>query len=186
MVEWGVTESMGNTSIGTASVSEGDSKIHTVLLDSLERFTRYFYQVRTGEAFSEIQSFKTPPFSSDNESFRIIAMSDMQRDGSHPDKFREIVEDGIMDYLDDEVGGDITDNLALVMIPGDLVVNGNNYASWEQTFFQPSENLLSRIPVYPVPGNHETTPFTIFNISNCPITEQQDLQSTGGTRTIAM
>ncbi len=168
IVEWGLTDALGNTSIGTAENSVGDARIHEVELGNLERFTKYFYRVKTGAAVSEIYSFKTPPFSADNESFRIIAMSDMQRDGAFPNKFDEIIHDGIIDYLEDEIGGDLIDNLALVLVPGDLVVDGNNYASWEQTFFDPSQDLFGQVPVYPVPGNHENNSNYFFQYFKLP------------------
>ncbi|MEL6986651.1 MAG: metallophosphoesterase [Bacteroidota bacterium] len=120
----------------------------------------FFYTVKTGNAISDIFSFKTPPFASDQKSFRIIAMSDMQEDGSFPNKFQEMVHEGVLKYLENEFGGELIDNLALVMIPGDLVVTGNNYAQWENDFFDPSHGLFNHVPVYPVPGNHEqNTPF---------------------------
>ena len=43
---------------------------------------------------------------------------------------KEIVEEGVITYLEKEFGGNLTDHLALVMIPGDLVVNGNNFNQW--------------------------------------------------------
>ncbi|MEL7251243.1 MAG: metallophosphoesterase [Bacteroidota bacterium] len=110
--------------------------------------------MRTGTAVSEIHSFRTPPFACDERSFKLVAMSDMQRDGSFPDKFREIVEEGVIEYF---TAGDATleDALALVMIPGDLVTTGTNYNQWKNTFFDPSSTLFSHVPVYPVLGNHE-------------------------------
>jgi hypothetical protein len=168
IVEWGLTETLGNTSEGTAQVSVGDARIHEVKLENLERFTKYFYRVKTGEAISPIHQFKTPPFASDNEPVRIIAMSDMQRDGSFPNKFNEIIHDGVIDYLTEEIGGDVIDSLALVLIPGDLVVNGNNYSSWENTFFTPSEDLFSQVPLYPVPGNHENNSTYFFQYFKLP------------------
>ena len=168
VVEWGLTEELGNISFGTSEVSEGNSIINTVTIEGLNRFTKYYYSVGIGAAGSAIYSFKTPPFASDQESFRIIAMSDMQRDGAFPNKFNEIVHEGIIDYLDAEFGGDLVDNLALVMIPGDLVVTGSNYSQWEQHFFDPSHGLFNRVPVYPVLGNHEQNATYYFQYFKLP------------------
>lgn len=168
IVEWGLTDTLGNTAIGTADSSVNDARIHEVKIEGLTRFTKYFYRVKTGTAISNIYTFKTPPFASDNESFRIVAMSDMQRDGSFPNKFQEIVEDGVIDYLADEFGGETIDNLAFILIPGDLVSNGNNYASWENTFFDPAQSLFSEVPVYPVPGNHENNSNYFFQYFKMP------------------
>ncbi len=168
VVEWGLTEELGNISFGTSEVSEGNSIINTVTIEGLNRFTKYYYSVGIGAASSAIYSFKTPPFASDQESFRIIAMSDMQRDVAFPNKFNEIVHEGIIDYLDAEFGGDLVDNLALVMIPGDLVVTGSNYSQWEQHFFDPSHGLFNRVPVYPVLGNHEQNATYYFQYFKLP------------------
>ena len=105
IVEWGLTEDLGFETSGIAYTSEGAAFVHEVRLDGLERFTRYYYRVRTGTVVSEVHSFRTPPFASDEQSFRLVAMSDMQRDGSFPDKFREIVEEGVIEYL---TAGDAT------------------------------------------------------------------------------
>lgn len=168
IVQWGPTEALGNTVIGTSNVSQGASRIHEVQIENLERFTKYYYRAISGTDTTEVFNFKTPPFSSDNESFRIIAMSDMQRDGSVPNKFEEVINEGVIDYLEEEFGGDVVDNLALVMIPGDLVPNGNNYGQWENTFFDPSQNLFSHVPVYPVLGNHENNATYFFKYFKLP------------------
>lgn len=168
VVEWGLTEELGNVSFGSAEGTEGDAMIHTVTIEGLNRFTKYYYSVGIGAGSSAVYSFKTPPFASDQESFRIIAMSDMQRDGAYPNKFNEMVHDGVIDYLDAEFGGDLVDNLALVMIPGDLVVTGSNYSQWEQHFFDPSHGLFNRVPVYPVLGNHEQNSTYYFQYFKLP------------------
>lgn len=168
IVEWGLTESLGNSATGNAENSNGTAMIHTVQLYGLQRFTKYYYRVITEDAVSNIFHFKTPPFASDGENVRIVAMSDMQRDGAHPNKFEEIVHDGVLDYLSEEFGGDVEDNLALVMIPGDLVPTGNSYAQWEDYFFDPSHDLFNHVPVYPVPGNHEQNTNYFFQYFKLP------------------
>ena len=168
IVEWGLTDTLGNQSIGTAYNSDGTAMVHEVYIENLERFTQYYYRVKTGSTLSDIYSFKTPPFSSDHEPFRMVAMSDMQRDGAFPNKFQEIIEDGVIAYLDEEFGGALVDNLALVMIPGDLVSNGNDFNSWKNTFFNPAEKLFSQVPVYPVLGNHENNSSYYFTYFKMP------------------
>ncbi len=167
IIEWGLEETLGNIATGSSIVSQGNARIHEVSIEGLSRFTQYYYRIKTNTIESDIYSFKTPPFASDNESFKLIAMSDMQRDGSFPNKFNEIVEEGVIKYLTEE-SGELVDNVALIMIPGDLVVNGNNYNSWTTEFFTPSEKLISQIPVYPVPGNHENNANFFFQYFKLP------------------
>lgn len=168
VVEWGLSDQLGESTAGSMQTTQGGGNLHTVQLQGLERFTRYYYRVRTGSFVSDVYYFKTPPFASDNESFRFAAMSDMQRDGNNPTKWEEIVNDGVIAYLEDNFGSEISDELALLMIPGDLVDNGLNYNEWQNEFFGPASTLLSYVPVYPVPGNHELNTTFFFQYFNLP------------------
>jgi len=168
IVEYGQTDSLGTIANGVSYPSEENAFIHEVQLVGLERFTNYFYRVRTGNSLSEIYQFKTPPFSSNHKPTRIVAMSDMQRDNAFPNKFNEIVEEGVIDYFQETYGENITDHLALVMIPGDLVVTGSNYDQWKNHFFDPGQSLFSNVPVYPVLGNHEQNSTYYFQYFKLP------------------
>jgi hypothetical protein len=159
-VEWGTSSALGQTASGSYIVGGNNSRIHEVNLDGLEPNTRYFYRVHTGEMESETFDFLTPPNPSSEASFRLVAMSDMQRDSANPDKFREVVEEGVIDFFGEQFGGDLSSELAMVLVPGDLVVNGWEASSFKDEFFSPAKELLTRVPVYPVLGNHESnTPF---------------------------
>jgi len=169
MVEWGATNKLGQKTQGNAfDINFSESRVHEVTLDGLQRFTTYFYRVKTGMLRSEIYQFKTPPFANDGESFNIIAMSDMQIDHQHPDKFNEIVNNGIIPYLNLQFGNDLPNDLALVLVPGDLVENGSRYEQWQNDFFSPSQKLFSEVPVYPVLGNHERNSNYYFKYFSLP------------------
>ncbi|MDO1499520.1 fibronectin type III domain-containing protein [Winogradskyella maritima] len=100
IVEWGSSSKLGKKTNGISyDINFSASRIHEVKIEGLKRFTTYFYRVRTGKLVSDIFQFKTPPFGSDNQSFNMLAMSDMQIDGQFPDKFSEIVNDGILPFL---------------------------------------------------------------------------------------
>ncbi len=168
IVEWGLEANLGKSTSGTAVTTPDQSRMHEVLLEGLEHHTTYYYRVKTGLAQSEIYSFRTHGHASHEDDTHIVAMSDVQRDGNNPDKFREIVEEGIIEYFQQTFGGDIIDHLALVMIPGDLVNTGSNYAQWQTQFFEPSKELLARIPMYPVLGNHEANADYYFQFFRLP------------------
>ncbi len=168
-VEWGTTSKLGKKTEGKAeAVNFGESRIHEVKLEGLKRFTEYYYRIKTEKAVSDIFQFKTPPFAQDNESFNLIAMSDMQYDQEYPDKFSEIIEDGVLTYLKQEFKGTLPDNLAMVLIPGDLVENGTKYFQWKEHFFNPAEKLFAEVPVYPVLGNHEKNSLFYFKYFTLP------------------
>ena len=117
-VEWGLQLDLSNSNDGDSFNNYGSSKIHTVELTGLEPNTRYYYRVVIGEDnqfnYSDICSFITPPNPVSENPFTLIAMSDMQRDNSNPNKFYEIVHDGIIDYILDQHSDDLADELALV------------------------------------------------------------------------
>lgn len=169
IVEWGLTPKLGKKTKGIAyNVTFSASRIHEVKLEELERFTAYYYRVKTGTFSSDIYQFKTPPFASDNESFNILAMSDMQKDHNNPDKFSEVVNEGILPYLSKTFKGNLPNNLAMVMIPGDLVENGTKYEQWKNDFFNPAEKLFAEVPLYPVLGNHEGNSAFYFKYFSLP------------------
>ena len=168
VVMWGTDETLGNSSSGTSFSTQGSAMMHEVHLTGLDRFTTYYYRAVTGQASAQIQSFKTPPFASDEQSFRFVAMSDMQKSGSDPDKYDEIIHDGVLDYLEQNLTGVASEDLALVLIPGDLVDSGNIYDQWKEDFFQYSTDLFGKVPVYPVLGNHETNTQYYFQYFHLP------------------
>jgi hypothetical protein len=169
LVEYGSTTKLEKKAKGVAfDINFSSARIHEVKIEDLERFTDYYYRVRTGKAVSDIFQFKTPPFASDHQSFNMVAMSDMQIDHNNPDKWSEVVNDGLLQYLKKEMKGKLPDNLALVLLPGDLVENGTNYGQWRNDFFNPAEKLFSQVPVYPVLGNHEKNSIFYFKYFSLP------------------
>ncbi|XOV91267.1 MAG: fibronectin type III domain-containing protein [Bacteroidota bacterium] len=169
LVEWGTSPKLGKKTSGTAfPVNYSESRIHEVQLTGLEKLSMYYYRVKTGKAVSDIYQFKTPPEKSDHHAFQLAAMSDMQIDGGNPNKFAEIVQDGILHYLEHEFDGEVPENLALVMIPGDLVADGGQYYQWKEHFFDPAQDLFSEVPVYPVIGNHEKNSAYYFKYFSLP------------------
>jgi acid phosphatase type 7 len=162
LVEWGTTEDLGRFTQGTTDTEGGTGHVHSVQITDLSPGTRYHYRTRTGGTLSGTSHFVTPPAADDSSPFRIVAMSDMQRDDSHPDKYEEIVHDGIISYVSDNYGADLAEEIALVLVTGDLVDNGWMYKEWLDDFFAPGHALMSKVPFYPVFGNHEaSTP--LFN-----------------------
>ena len=169
VVEYGLTAKLGKKTKGISyDINFSESRIHEVKLTDLKRFTPYYYRVITGNVKSEVYQFKTPPFASDNKSFNIVAMSDMQYDSSEPEKFSEVVNQGVLEYIKKEYNGTLPNNLAMVMIPGDLVVTGSEYYQWKEHFFNPAEKLFAEVPLYPVPGNHERNSIFYFKYFSLP------------------
>jgi hypothetical protein len=169
LVEYGLSSSLGSSATGTnLTATDGVSKVHEVQLTSLTPNTKYYYRVKTGVTYSTINNFKTPQISSEDNTIRILAMSDMQIDTANPNIFLQIINNGVINYLNTNYGGDIADNLNMILIPGDLVASGTTYSQWEQHFFDPAQNLFQNVPVYPVLGNHEINSPNYFNYFHLP------------------
>lgn len=168
IVEWGITNELGSITEGTAESGFGLSYLHTVNLTELESNTQYYYRVVTDDAESDIFEFITPPLPGAEYSFHLIAMSDMQIDYGNPDKFYEIIHNGIIDYVYSEYSDNLSEGLQLILIPGDLVDYGWNYWSWEHEFFDPAYPLFSHVTMYPILGNHEANTNYYFSYFNLP------------------
>jgi len=162
-LEWGTDEGLGNVLDSEGVVSIGGA-MHDVLISDLTPDTPYYYRVSSGAATTLTYRFKTPPLPEAESDFSFVAMSDMQQSNNDPNVFDEIVHQGVLDYFD----GEASEEIALVLIPGDLVVNGNTYGQWSNDFFAPSHDLFSQVPLYPVLGNHEVNSTYYFQYFHLP------------------
>ena len=167
-VEWGPTEELGETASGHSHAGPGDHRHHKVQLIELMPATRYYYRVSFAGLRSEIHYFTTPPEVDSEAPTRFVAMSDMQRDGGNPDKYRQIIEEGVIPVITAEHGNDLSRALSMALIPGDLVHNGDVYSEWADTFFAPGAALMAHVPFYPVPGNHERDSEYFFDYFHLP------------------
>lgn len=168
LVEYGLTASLGQSAEGTRDDVPGGGWVHEVELAELEPYTRYYYRVTSGAAVSETTHFVTAPSVGSETSFRFVAMSDMQNDSSNPTIFNELVTDGILAFFEDRYDEDLTDALALTLIPGDLVENGTQRGDWHDQFWPAIAPLAAQIPTYAVPGNHEQNAAAFFEYFHQP------------------
>lgn len=131
-VEWGTSENFGNTTDATSQNSESGNYILTATLNQLNPNTKHYYRIVSGNTYSEMYSFYTENTTNNEASTKMIAMSDMQLDGSYPNKFYEVVHDGILTYVENKFGGEVNESIDLILIPGDLVDNGLSYNQWKK------------------------------------------------------
>jgi hypothetical protein len=168
-VQYGTTTALGTTVQATIATGSGISRICDAHLTGLLPATKYYYKAVTNTTESGNYHFITPPLKSSEASFNIVAMSDMQQDWQHTSVFKDLVEDNLIPYMQQEYGSDLAEHLGYFIVPGDLVQTGGVYSSWASTFFEPAEDLLSYVPLYPVPGNHEGNTPTFFKYFNLPL-----------------
>jgi len=167
-VDWGRSTALTNTSTGTSRTGALRSRIHETPLDGLTPGSKYFYRVVTGSLVSDTFWFYSAPDPADEASFRVALMSDMQIDRSNRSVYGDIVTDGVIATVQSQWGQDLAEELAFVMVPGDLVENGWSYNQWRDDFFNPGRELMKHVPFYPVPGNHEANTPTFFKYFHLP------------------
>lgn len=120
--------------------------MHEVKLDQLKPETNYFWEVISvtskGDTIrSEIYTFKTAV--NDSSAYMFALIGDTQRNNKTPWAWEKI-SDLIWE-----------DRPNFVVLAGDVVDQGLDKNDWLENFFPKGRPLLSRIPVYPVLGNHE-------------------------------
>ena len=124
----------------------GYRHMHEVPLEQLKPETNYFWQIATQTAdgrqvISPVYTFKTAV--KDSSSFMFALIGDTQRNSGTPWAWGKIAE---------KVWADRPN---FVVLAGDLVDKGMRKSDWLEDFFPKGHILMSRVPVYPVLGNHE-------------------------------
>ncbi len=127
-----------------AEATGDDNLLLTAVLPNLKPETAYYYQViaeeLNGESkiASEPLSFQTVSMATTPYAFAVIA--DPQGNPQVNGKLGEMAWALRPNFL---------------LIPGDLVDNGTVKKQWLNEFFASLNPLISRVPFYPVLGNHE-------------------------------
>lgn len=126
----------------TFSIS-GERSFHEVTLSGLKTGGNYFYRVvsttASGERLeSEVYTFRTTI--EDNQPFAVMMLSDTQ---TNPVIWGKIATLGWKQRPN------------FVVHAGDLVGTGGNDSQWIDHFLRPGHILMSRFPMYSIPGNHE-------------------------------
>ena len=140
-VDYGPTSSYGSkakTEVISATAASHVTYIHKIKLTDLSPDTRYFYEARQGTSVSQGASFKSAVNPGTN--FRFTWMADMR------------------------TGVEVHDSIAKRMLAANSVVSlyGGDlchyacYKSWKKEFFRKDQlELISVVPFFNVPGNHE-------------------------------
>ncbi|MFC1889303.1 fibronectin type III domain-containing protein [Thermodesulfobacteriota bacterium] len=145
----------GDTPVGVNAQKVPGRNICFAALDGLESDTLYNYRVITDQGTDEIYRFKTWPADGDDAGeFKMIIFSDSQ--GNHPERLLDICENGIIDK--ECSGGEVQncpEDIAAVLVAGDLVSSGDVVDQWREEFFGPCKELFHYVPLLPAIGNHD-------------------------------
>jgi len=144
------------TQTATAEKADQAARINTVRLEDLDPGTPYFYQVtctnKLGESItSELYSLQTDRGPEHAWAFGIIG--DTQR---NPEITRKCAE------------GIYANRPNMLIHCGDVVDDGYAKNQWVKDLFNPMENLLARVPMFPTIGNHEQNSHWYYDYFSLP------------------
>lgn len=132
----------------------GSSTIYQAQIDGLASSSNYEYFVRSENGDTPLYRFRTWPAAGDAVgNFKFIVLSDTQ--GDWPERFQDIVQNGL---IGKECRGDVTscpEDIAAIVIPGDLVTSGGNIDQWRNEFFAMAKSISPYVPLIPSIGNHD-------------------------------
>ena len=140
-----------------------EAVLNEVVLDQLEPDTEYEYYVDAdtiefGRVKSPTAAFRTPAEEGTSVTFAVYGDT-----RTHPDQHRRVAS-AIAESF-----GDMAD---FCLHAGDLVEDGLVFDSWAKEFFGPAEELLARMPLYPVLGNHERNSEYFYDFFSLPGNER--------------
>ncbi len=143
--------------------------IQRVELNNLYSSQRYVYRIRKNNYNSHFFSFKTENSNEAESETVFVATSDMQKDNANPYMFEKVVNEGIISFFDPINLLQINEYIDFLLFPGDLVDDGSKHLHWTNDFFDQGKNILSYLPFYPVPGNHEGDHPFFFHYFELPL-----------------
>ncbi len=147
VVEYGLTEELGQI-----VEAKAPARLHQVRLERLKPGTRYYYRVRSGDAVSKINRFRTAPPPGTNQ-WKMALYGDSR---SNPNNHRKVVEQVAKHDVD------------LILHTGDIVLDGRRHELWRKEFFAPLEPIAGSVPWVSTIGNHERDADNYFSYAALP------------------
>ncbi len=129
--------------LAESTSATGESEMHEVRLDGLKPQTNYFYRVVSvgpdgQESLSDLYSFQTAV--NDDTAFAFGGVSDTQTNPPVWGRISQLV---------------FKERPNFVIHSGDIVGNGPRKEQWTDQFLKPAHELMSRVPIFIILGNHD-------------------------------
>jgi hypothetical protein len=150
-VEYGSTRELGSVVDAPKS-----AKLHEVRLQGLKTGTKYFYRVSSDGLQSDIFHFRTAP-EPGTKRWRMAVYGDSR---SNPEMHRKVAQQVEKANVD------------LIVHTGDIVLDGREYDSWRQQFFEPLRGVSDHTPWVSTIGNHERDSANYFSYMALPGNER--------------
>ena len=137
-VNYGLTSSFGSSARTTfISTTGGSTYVHKIQLNNLTAGSLYYYQAVQGSS-SPTSTFHTAVLP--GTSFRFAAMGDCRTDVTTHGQIASAIQGR---------------NPLFSIYSGDMCID-DNYSSWKSEYFISQElSLISQVPFFLAPGNHE-------------------------------
>jgi hypothetical protein len=151
---WGETSECKQVATG----AEGE-KIHEIRIEDLKPGTQYFYRARSEAKgkdgpqtlLSPVRTFQTD--GGPGTPFAFAVISDTQGNPKVSGALAQLAWSHRPNFL---------------LHPGDLVSTGGKKEEWVGQFFASMDPLISRVPLFPVLGNHEQNSANYYNYMSLP------------------
>lgn len=132
IVEFGETSLLGRTA------ESEPGHLHAVRLTGLEPDTEYMYRVQSAGVEGNIETFHTAP--GPDGTVTAVVVGDTGTGESPQERISSVMLEMEPD---------------LVLHTGDVVYPRGGECGYEDRFYEPYEELIASVPVYPVLGNHD-------------------------------
>lgn len=138
-INYGTTVSFGsNARTSIISTTGGSTYVHKILLNNLTANTLYYYRAVQGSSVSSTFSFHSAVLP--GTGFRFAVMGDCRTD---------VTTHG-------QIATDIIGRNPLMSVYSGDMCYDDNYTTWKSEYFITQElNLISQVPFFLAPGNHE-------------------------------
>lgn len=132
IVEFGQAPQLDRTAGGELA------RLHAVRLTGLQPDTEYTYRVQSPGVEGEIETFRTAP--GPEGSVTAVVVGDTGSGDTPQERLSEVMREMDADLL---------------LHTGDVVYPRGGECGYEERFYEPYEELIDSVPVYPVLGNHD-------------------------------
>lgn len=122
----------------SSTIRGENGRVHAIRLTGLTPDTTYVYRTKSDGSWSEQQTFHTPP--GIDGVVTAVVVGDTGSGGEAQEKVS-----GVM----------LGTNPDLVMHTGDVVYPRGGACHYEEKFYEPYQEMIASVPVYPVLGNHD-------------------------------
>ena len=163
-VMWETSKDAEDSPLETAECKEAvegpeEKRIHEIRIKGLKPGTQYFYRTKSEAAgtdgpqvlMSEVRTFQTD--GGPGTPFAFAVISDTQGNPKVSGALAQMAWSHRPNFL---------------LHPGDLVSTGGKKQEWVGQFFASMEPLVSRVPLFPVLGNHEQNSANYYNYMSLP------------------